>query len=123
MLEFITLLYVLELGFMPKETAYIGKINEIHENVFYTELDAEVRFWDVFFIGGNMVVRMNKIPDTHMFDPYSADFFFRTGFNIGPITLYYEHLCIHPISGQGIGNLRSLRYGGYDKFGLRISNR
>lgn len=122
MLSWITLVYFLELGFSPVDTYVLNQEAAAVENSFYTILDADIVFFDTFFIGGN--AKTNFVPSDGpeiAFKPFLSSYSFRVGIQIQNVIIGYEHLCIHPVSYQP-WRLLAPQYGGHDRIFVRIAS-
>ena len=121
MLSFITLVYFLEFGFSPLDQYALGPERVDIENSFYTEMDADVIVADVFFIGGNIQVNYTKsVNGGYTFAPFLSDYTFRAGVLLGPVTVGFEHICIHRVESSN----RELPYNGgsRNRFFVRVES-
>jgi len=121
MITFITLLYFLEFGYSPMSSTQLTNQEVFIEDSFYINLFSEVRFWDLFFIGGEALTHMTKSTETKYFSPYNTEYIFRSGFDFGNVIISYEHLCTHPVIYKQ-GELPPNLFRAYDRFTIRVGN-
>lgn len=126
-MNWITLFFIIELGLNPLK----GVVVE-YENVtdkYYTEMsayvlmDAEIRIFDNFFMGGIIKtdILLNKKQFT--FRPEISSYLFNAGVRFEKIEIGYRHLCVHPTMPYRIYFNPIQTYdAGYDEFYIRISN-
>ena len=70
-----------------------------------------------FSVEAEQRTEMEKIPDTHTWNPQYQDYFVRSGIWIQMINVEYEHLCSHAV------DRRSSRSGAYDRISVSFDSR
>ncbi len=125
-MDWLILLYFLELGFAPKYQSVNMIPTERHsiknENVYYIDFDAEVLILNYFFIGGSAKTFIQPNNKGNDFYPIQMDYLFKTGFRYKNIQVGFNHFCTHPGLSKDIVS-RGTSYGGYEEFYIRISSR
>lgn len=126
-MNWITLFFIIELGLNPLKGAVVE-----YENVterYYTEMsayvlmDAEVRIFDNFFIGGAIKTDIVMSKERLGFRPEISSYLFNAGIKFEGLEIGYRHLCVHPTMPYYI-NFNPIQTfdAGYDEFYIRISN-
>ena len=102
MLEILSFLFFVEVGYMPQSQVltYIAPYCEEAVNTgqqFYTELGATVFAWDILYVGGS--VRTHVWPvGGGSFWPHKADYLFRLGVKLGIVEIGFRHTCKHAVT-------------------------
>ena len=96
-MNWLVLLYFLELGYAP---FYGGaNINElfVDQNVFYVNMEMESIILNHIFIGGALKTYVTDKKGSYSFVPFEADYLFKVGFRYKNLELGFRHLCLHPV--------------------------
>jgi hypothetical protein len=127
MMDLLTVIYLLEIGFMPTSVYYADMEQMVwayQEDVIYTELELGVEILGFAYIGGSVrtdTVSAGKssigIPS---FAPYHAEYWFFAALYYGQFEIGFRHLCVHPVVTETVDwHLR----GGRDELYFRITNK
>lgn len=125
-MDWFILFLSLELGFIPQGGMTIQNLShESFENALYTELEVEVRLFNVrtfnLFFGGSVRTNMLFHDKGPFFNPDRAWYEFSAGIRAGLFELRYEHACIHPVLSRFMMNDKYYMLGDYDAISIKIS--
>ena len=109
-MQWLFLFFVLECGFLPEQPEAF-----IQGDSVYTQFEAEVVIYDLFFIGGSTRCVFTPIESSYQFRPQVMEYLFTTGLRYGPVEVGFRHQCDHKREYLGV-------LGIYEEFYLRISN-
>ena len=121
-MSWLILLYFLELGYAP----FYGSLNTseifLDQNIFYTNMDAEVIILDHLFIGGAVKTYIHST-DSYDYFPFEADYLFKAGIRLNNLELGFRHLCLHPVRPYEMYyQPQGSTDGAYEEFYIRISS-
>jgi hypothetical protein len=128
MLDIITIIYLLEIGFMPQAIYYYDPSEyafAYQEDVFYTELEIGLEIAGFLYVGGSVrtdtLLGGKSYPIGYpTFSPYHAEYWFLLSMYYGPFEIGFRHLCVHPVVTESVDwYLR----GGRDELYFRITNK
>ena len=132
-MNWLALLFAVEIGWMPQGTFmmydkipndYYRREAAVLDNSFFTELEAELLFFNMIYIGGGVRTIIYKSMEGYDFDPQAANFDFNLGLKYGPIDIFFRHYCYHPIIAYMYQYETKLNWeGGYSELGIRIKGR
>lgn len=90
--------------------------------IVYTELDAELTAWDLFFVGGGVRVQTRYDEGSWSFDPQSTFYEFVGGLEYKSVRFQYRHCCMHPQMTSLYAYRPSEGWeGSYDEISLRFT--
>jgi len=97
-MSWLTLLFAIELGFMPMNNWVQNESLPVVEDTgYYTMFETQVTAW-VFFAGGRVETYMSDKAPGYSFDPLQVTYDFEAGITAGPIELGFRHVCgPHPV--------------------------
>jgi hypothetical protein len=127
MFDIFTVIYLLEVGFMPTNV-YYADLEQMawayQEDIIYTELEIGLEILGFAYVGGS--VRTDTLSSGKSsigipsFAPYHAEYWFFANVFYGPFEIGFRHLCVHPVVTETVEwNLR----GGRDELYFRITNK
>ena len=124
MLEALLFSFFLEVGYIPYDATVTPVDWTQVDSVFYTDLDATLRF-HFLFVGGGMKAFVWPYGSDSIglpaFWPYRMDYRFNAGLVVGPITVGLRHLCSHPVMPYVTWNrVTTPKDGAYTELFLRI---
>jgi len=127
-MNWIILLYFLELGYSPfygsLNSLPVEEIQIVNENVYYIILDAEVIILDYLFIGGAVKTYFQDQADDYSYHPFESDYLFKAGLRYKNLELGFRHLCLHPVRPYEMYyQPQSSTDGSYEELYIRISNK
>ena len=99
MLEILTFVFFVELGYMPQSQVYTyTEQQEIIDSSkqLYTELGIRMYLWDTFYVGGAVKTHM-WIAGFGNFFPHKTDYLFEFGVIWGVLEIGFRHWCKHPV--------------------------
>lgn len=100
-MTWLALLFAFEVGMTPQVgmLAYNETISAdaIEYGIYYTQLEAEMQFWQLLFIGG--AVRTYIVPGNsdYTFSPRYSSYDFTAGLRYKMLELGWRHRCFHPM--------------------------
>lgn len=127
-MTWLALFFALEVGFLPggyMETyTYYGATDETFAGAYYVDMDAEVRLFDILFIGGGSKVYMDRTHGMINFIPNTVNYNFVAGARYGPLEVGFRHYCIHPIMPWSRYRVEMPEWEGwYEEIYVRIEGR
>jgi hypothetical protein len=99
-MNFLALMFVLELGLLPcnEWVMYESEIISPEAVQWYTHLEGEVEIGELLFIGGAVTTRMEATSiSLGGFVPFTDEYRFTLGFRFGPMEAGLRHMCTHPV--------------------------
>jgi hypothetical protein len=129
-MQWIALFFVLELGWMP-QGEFVMYRSWVLDEFFpvkytaYTDLEAEVVFFEHVFMGGGVKTSVWKLDeDGWTFFPHKAVYRFSVGARVGIFEFGFRHFCIHPVTPFFDWlEPQALWEGAYEEIYVRVSNR
>lgn len=124
-MSWLALWAALEVGMMPGSgVVEYPEWAMLKRQAFYTELDAEVRAFDVLFVGGMVRTEVQRKEGAATFTPELSSYGFTAGVRFGPVELAYIHVCQHPTLPYFSRYHPVIRWDGwYDGVYLRVETR
>jgi hypothetical protein len=93
----------------------------LQESEIIISFDAEIRAWDLLYVGGNVSVPMWKVSGITFF-PNELQSIFKAGLRYKGIEIGWSHLCVHPVVPYlPLSETKILWEGNYDEFHLKFS--
>lgn len=131
-LKSLHLVYSLSVSFYPVEQqGFIGSdynletfFSHTKKNFIATNLEVRVLTpKEYFYIGGKTINHAGNLKNG-AFRPYENQYTFSIGAKFNFLETGYEHECTHPVASMSKRGLAlDSRYGSYDRFYVKISNR
>jgi hypothetical protein len=126
-MTWIALIFALELGFLPNGDLIMYEQLDLVPVQYsvYTDLQAEIEIFDLFFIGGGVWTGA-WYHGGYTFWPHRSIYSFHVGLRWKGIEAGWRHNCFHaqtPYFGFGILDYKAIWEGGFDQVYIRISGR
>jgi len=92
-------IFALEAGFFPNASfvMYEMPVEEVFDLGMYVQIEAEVLFFDLFFVGGSIRTYVWKKEEGISFWPWRDGFMFNAGLRYKILELGFRHYCTHPV--------------------------
>lgn len=99
-MNWLVLLFALELGFSPNYVSMNLAIPEpelnVTEDIGYVLFEAEVVAWDHLFVGGAVKTYIQGTGSLTNFHPFESDYMFNAGLRFGQLEIGGKRFCLHP---------------------------
>ena len=122
-MNWLILLYFLELGYAPYYGSLNGSEKFQDQNIFYINVETEIVVLGRLFFGGTVKTYINDKPGDYKFSPFEADYLFKAGLRYKNIEVGFRHFCLHPVRPMEMYyEPQGSNDGSYEEFYIRISN-
>lgn len=132
-MKWLTLFLMIELGWLPQggflqyERMPNGFYRYQHASLigsFFTNIEVKALLLEHFYIVSGIKTLIFKEKGGYTFDPQSMDFKTELGLEIGMLSMFWRHHCIHPMMTYMYFYLPDLKWeGSYDEIGIRIEGK
>lgn len=97
-MEIFTLLFLLEIGIIPRENFVIYETPEyVFDQAVYIQMECELEITPYFFLGGSIRTYAWKEKEGISFWPWRDGYMFNAGLRYKIFEFGFRHYCTHPI--------------------------
>ena len=98
-MSWLLFIFALEIGIIPSGTfmMYEMPAEIVHDQSAYIQMEAELLFFDLLFVGGSIRTYVWKDEEGISFWPWRDGYLFNAGIRYKFVELGFRHYCTHPV--------------------------